>query len=212
MTAAAGESVTVDVVVTLDDQILYNELLLSAPELRRIYYLRWGAAILLIPPVGLGTGMLAGVLADRSGVPARDILQALWSDRVSILTAWCVVTALLVAMMIAHRLFRRRWLRARARMLLRERHGIDRADPHLRERVRCTFGPEGVRSVGDGGECHARWAGVTGLDETPELMVLRTGRFTGFVLPRRELGENEIAAIRCIVAENLGASHAVRGV
>lgn len=206
MTVATRESVTVDVVVTLDDHVRQSELLLSSPDMRRLYYRRWIVGIVLFPPVGLAVGILVGFVTDRSHVPTRDTLQALWSDRSSILTAWAAVTVLMIAMMIAYRLLRRPQLRAQSRMLLRERHGIDRDDPELRERARCSFGPEGFSSVGDGGEYHARWAGVTGLDETPELLVLRTGRFTGFVLPRRDLTEDAVAAIHRIVAANVGAA------
>ena len=199
-----NDSVTVDVVVTLNDQVRFNELLLAMPDVRRRYYLRWAAAILFMPAVGLTIGIAVGFVTDRSRLAAHDILQALWSDRLSILSAWLIISAVLFAMMIVHRASRRWRLRHQSRILLRERHGIDRDDPDMREHARCSFGPNGFRSVGEAGDYQARWASVIGLDETPDLLVVRTGRFTGFILPKRDLSNDQVETIRSIVAANIG--------
>ena len=203
MIAPDRSSMTVDIVVTLDDQVRYAALILSTPEMRRAYRRRWASTILLAPPIGLVLGTLVGLLSDAKRLSWSDLVDAFSADLEPLGVAWLLITLGLLGSMAAERPLRGRRLRAQTQMMLRERPGIDPDDPQLRERVRCCSGPEGYRCEGSGGTTLVTWDGVKGLDETPELLVVRTGRFSGFVLPRREMDVEEIAAFRQIVGARL---------
>lgn len=83
---------------------------------------------------------------------------------------------------------------------LRDRPGVDPADPTLGERARCVFEPRGYRIESPGYTHEVTWQGIKGLDETPDLLIVNTGLAKGYVLPKRDIPADRLAAIKALAA------------
>ncbi len=194
------KDIAVDVTVTLDDQVQFNEHILDRPEVRRRRLIRWALVALLSPPLGLIIGILIGWLTSGSNsmLDVQDVFESVSSR--DMLLPCIVISGLLLAVALLIRLFRPYLLRRMIRRLLMEREGVDPNDPQLRERVRCRFDDTGFSSTGAASHSMIGWAQVRSLDETKDVLVVRTGTMSGFLLPKRDLSVQQIAAIRAIVA------------
>lgn len=186
--------------VTLDDQIRFNEWLLDRPELRRKRLLVRGMILVLMPPLGMLFGVGAATL--QNGDPLWPALRSAATDPGSLGVAGTVGLAMML-LWGSLRLLRRPLLRRRLRRLLPERPGVDPADPLLAEAVRIRLGPEGFLSESKAITSRLTWAAVKELADTGPLLVLRTGRFSGFLVPKRELAAEQLDGFRAIVAAGM---------
>jgi hypothetical protein len=190
----AATAVTVEVAVTLEDQVRFNDLLFAAaPELRRATLRRMALLILGVPIVGLAIAAAAIIVAggDPRALAARIAGQPGMLGQAAAAAAVALVVGTALFLIVA-RLRMKRAIREQ----LRERSGVDAADPSLMERACCTFGPDGFSSVTATAQVHVPSHGVRALLTEPTLMVVRTGRMAGFLLPTRDLTADEREAVR----------------
>lgn len=203
------ETIVVEVEVTLEDQIGFNEHLLRDRAIWLPRLLWVGSAILFGPPVGIGLGSIIGYLANGADRPLIDDIGAfVLSDWREIASTCLLISAACLVIWLVLRVARRPILRRQLRRILAQRPGIDATDPQLREHVIATFDAVGYCAKGQGTVTQIEWWTIRGLEETDALMVLRTGRLAGFVLPKRDIPPAKADAIRRMVSERMAAVRA----
>lgn len=194
-----SEPLVFDLRITLDDQVRMNEWLLDQPELRRKRLLIRIMILVLVPPLGLVLGVGAATL--QGGAAFWPALRDTAVDRGSLGIAG-TVAMLMVLLWGGLRLLRRPMLRRRVRRLLPERPGIDRADPLLTEPARLMLKADGFVSETAASTTQVPWSAVKGLADAGTLLVLRTGLFTAFIIPKRDLTPAQDMALRDAVNAN----------
>lgn len=197
------QDITIDVTVTLEDQVKFNEYMLDQPVMRRRRLVRWALVVLLSPLLGVVLGFLIEWITS-TGSPAsfRDAVAVVNAG--DMLPPYIAVSGFLLAAALLLRLFRPYLLRRAVRRLLKEREGIDPNDPQLSEHVRCSFNEEGFTSEGVASRSTIRWAQVRSLDEAHDLLIVRTGTLSGFLLPKRDVTAAQVAAIMAIAESHKG--------
>lgn len=206
MQASDGQTLFFDIAVTLDDQVAVLSHLLDQPSLRRRRLAMQAAIVLVTPWIGALLGTFAGWLGDRRE-PYWVSIAAMADDlRSGLLPVMLTISAGLTAVFVLQRLTRRPRLRRTLRRLLRERPGVDPADPAATERASCTLGPDGFRSRGTASVLDLGWPAIKGLVESLGQMMVRTGRLAGFVIPKRGLAPGMEDAIRTMVTQRAAGS------
>ena len=189
--------VVLDVTATLDDQLRYNEYLFRLPMMRRRRLVRAVLSLVVFPVAGLLIGFVASTVASGRTPTFRLIRDMLREDVwLNLLLPWALLAGLYAAIWILWRVTLRSRLRRLLRRQILERPGVDPADPTLGERVRCRFGPQGYRVESPGYTHEVPWAGIKGLDETPDLLIVRTGLATGYLIPKRDIPGDRLADIK----------------
>ena len=148
----------------------------SAHDRRRGVKLLW---------LAVGAALLAFVTADSTGLsPAAAIAIALL---IGVLAAAVIL----------------RILPAVRRVQLRR--DFDRY-PHLRGPVSYTFAVTHVTFTTGGSEVKLPWSTFTGVREDAEYLFLDVGSAVSYFLPKRALDQEEIDALRSLIASALPAS------
>jgi hypothetical protein len=181
-------SIVLDVAVTLDDQIRFTEWLLDRPALRWKRVAIRAATIVLVPLLGLVVGLCAASAQD--GTRLGPALIDAFSDW-GMLQIMATVAAMLTVLYALLRALRRPLLRRRLRRLLLERPGVDPTDPELTERAHLTLGPDGFISQTQAATVTSGWASVKSLADEGRLLVLRTGGWSGYIIPKRCLSTQD---------------------
>ncbi len=189
---AEPATIELEVAVTLDDQLRYTEWMLDRPARLWRRVLIQAGIIVLSPTVGLALGVLSFGPSDQDGLLAslRDAVHD-----PGLLRIMATVSGAILLVAVVQRLLRRPLLRRRLRRLLLERPGIDPTDPTLSESAHLTFGPDGFTGRTKASTVQHGWAAIKGLDDAGTVLVVKTGRFSGYVLPRRCISATELAAV-----------------
>ena len=197
MEATPRDPTVLQLRVTLADQVRMNEWMLDRPELRRKRYATRVAMVLLVPLLGLALGI--AVTSIQYGRPFWQTLGRETHDRGSQIIV-ATMAAAMVTLWSVLGLLRRPLLRRRLRQLLPERPGIDPADPALTEPVRLLLDDAGFVAETGASTTRVPWSAVKELADADTLLVLRTGRYSGFIIPKRNLSATDDAALRAAVA------------
>ena len=201
--------IVLEVTSTVEDQLRYNEFLLRQPALRRRRAIRLVLSFTVYPILGILIGFLAGAAASGRA-PTFQLARALvrqdpWGNLV---LPWGLLAGFYAVLWIAWWVTLRPRMRRLIRRQLRERPGVDPADPQFAERVRCSFGPRGYRVETPSYTHEVTWQGVEALDETADLLCVRTGLAKGYVLPKRDIPADRLIAIRLLADKYLSAAAA----
>ena len=198
-------SITLRVVVTLEDQVRVTEFLVDQPRFRRRRLITYLGIVVAVPVLGTALGATLAWLDDRSQSwleVLRGILGPHWLANTWPLLAW---SGLMVLLFTGQRLVRPWRLRRRLRRVLLERPGVDPQDPLLGEPATMTLGSDGFVSVATASTVQLQWPAIKGLAELRDQFLLRTGELTGYVIPKRDLDPNQMDAVRAIIARHASA-------
>ena len=201
---ADPDAIAFEVAATLEDHVRYNEFLLTQPEARRPRTIRLALGLVVYPLIGLFIGFCIATLT-MGETPTLHIAFAIVKEDpwTGLLLPWLVLVGTYGTLSIVFRILRRPLLRMRCRRLLKERVGIEPTDRDLTERVRCIFGQDGYTAESPGYTHHVPWAGIKSLRETPDLLLVMTGVWFGYLIPKRDVAPEDLIAIRALAAHQL---------
>lgn len=185
MTDTPEPPIEFQVTSTLDDTVAVTTYLSSpakAAKRRRAW--RGPAIFVMFLLVGLGGGLLTGdnpAEAMKLLLTTSFALQAIVIVLLFLATAWLAGHAL--------RLVNRRTTRAVHADIRRGHPAVDGRDPTLALARRYRFDESGMTMSTDFDEVWEAWPRLTGLDETPHLLIVRVGAGVGYPLPKSQMTE-----------------------
>ncbi|WP_230169354.1 YcxB family protein [Roseomonas sp. CECT 9278] len=187
MDAPPPESVVLDVDVTLPDIEAFNLHLAFSPRLRA----RWRRQLVAIYGLLLALCVVLNLLSFGWG--AFD-----WTVHLLVPVASVAVVALLLtpAAYALHRWNVRRVVRAMVGQPAREA-------ALGRKRIEATA--RGIALGGAHSQSFYGWAAVTGLQETPDLLLVMLGETLAIVIPRRGIAAAQVDALRAMVRAHMPA-------
>jgi len=181
MTAPAPDSIAIEVEVTLPDIEAFNLHIAFSPRLRTRWMRQFVAIYLVVLLLLLALNWLTFGLGEFD-----------WLVHVLVPVLIVAVFALVMtpASFALHRWNVRRAVRAMVGQPAREAS---------LGRKRIEAGAQGISLTGANSTSHYGWAAVTGLQETPDLMLVMLGEMLAIVIPRRGQDEARLAALGAMV-------------
>ena len=88
-----------------------------------------------------------------------------------------------------------------ALMPVSERPGVDRTDPELRSRIRAGLSERGFVIDGEGSPTQIAATSVKEIGETRSALILMIAKMNGFIIPTRDLTDDDIARFKAITRE-----------
>ncbi len=186
--------ISFEVVTTLDDQIALQRYLAAtrrrkgaitaaalAVKKRRFPFRFW-------PMFAVFFGLtFIGVLTnDENGGYLKAIFGVSAGWKLAVQLSLIVLMFWLLPALAA-RWWSRRRVRAAHAALYRDRPDVEPGDPTFPVQRRIRFDDEGFSTSTAIIDHWESWRRITGLDETPGLLVLRVGKSIGYALPKRDL-------------------------
>lgn len=201
MTGVHEEPISFAATTTLGDIVAANAHLQSpAAKKRKGRAWRGPAFVAACVMIGLFGGTISS--SDEPITAAKQLLTPDFALRI------VVILVLLAAMsFLATRALRlvNKFATRRIYANTRASHpAVDASDPTLRMARLYRFDETGMTTTTDFDEIWEAWPRITGLDETPTLLIVRVGSALGYPLPKRQLPEDLQERLHRFIA---GRSH-----
>ena len=200
------DSVTCEVMVTLDDQLALQMRALASPAMRPRAWQRLRAVLLaaLIAPLALAVGALVAWATDRQSLPLATALDVFTDNPSLVIVAVLIMIGAVLLSMARRKLLARSRLRKVLRRIAAARPDVDRSDPQLPFRARVTINDIGVESQSATGTTLIRWIALKLWEEKDGSIMMLGDAMTGLAMPTAAVDPTVLTRFRAILTAHLG--------